>query len=76
MCDAVVPDPRPENEAETNIVFAVVSMTTVAKPVPPEPVGGTSAEPVSGAWYVITLPNAAGVSKIAKVSAARRVLIL
>jgi hypothetical protein len=42
MCEAVVPDVKPLNVTSTCSVLAAGSSTTVAKPVPGEPVGGTS----------------------------------
>ena len=53
MCDAVVVPVSPLNITSTNIVLAVVFSTTVAKPVPAEPAGGTSRAPLRVAVNVI-----------------------
>ena len=70
MCDAVVPLESPLNVTLTCIVLSIVSITTVAEPVPDEPLGGTSSEPVRLATNVIESASATDADSIKKVAMA------
>jgi hypothetical protein len=76
MWDAIVGETRFANDTEINNVFATVSMTTRADPVPGEPVGGISEKPLKVVWYVITLAFAAGASNSANAAVARKRFIV
>src|SRR5438045_129961 len=86
MCDAVVPDGAPVdvvgnsplNVTWTCIVLAAASSTTVAKPVPGEPLAGTSFAPIRLAVSVIgtaTAGSAASIMAAATVARSDKYLI-
>ena len=60
MCDAVVTPSNPWKDTSTCIAWRAGSSTIVAKPVPGDPVGGTSLEPMRLATKVI------GVARVAE----------
>jgi hypothetical protein len=63
MCDAVVPASKPLNSTLTAKVWAVVSNTTVACPVPGDPVDGDSFAPVRSATNVVVAARAADMGR-------------
>src|SRR5207302_7074530 len=63
MCDAVVVPTNPLNVTRTRIVFAVVSKSTSANPVPGEAFVGDSDGPSRKASNVMMPPRAAQVER-------------